>query len=76
MDMSNAPQTYRLTSSPMISAPGVVRWAINGYAFKRDRKVMIQVIVDGWHVPEAAAKALLSKRVPYTVEGDAVVFTA
>lgn len=76
MDISNAPKTYRLGSSPMIHAPGVIAWAINGYAFKRDRANMIEIIVTGWGIPEPAARALLSKQVPHTIEGDAIVFTA
>lgn len=76
MDMSNAPREYRLGSAPMLSAPGLVRWTINGYAFKRDRKAMLKVITECWDIPEGAAKALLSKSVSYTVDGDTVVFTA
>jgi hypothetical protein len=61
----------------MLHAPGMIRWAINGYAYKRDRDVMTKVVVEGWRgVPEAAARALLSKSVPFEVEGDVVVFTA
>ena len=74
-------QTYRLGSSPMVHAPGVVAWAINGYAFKRDRANMVRVICEGWQgVPEHAAHALLSKRAAFTIEdsaqGDVVVFEA
>lgn len=76
MDMSNAPQTYRLGSNGVFYAPGIVAWAINGYAFKRDRDAMVNVIVAGWHIPEAAAHALLSKAVPYEIDGEVVVFTA
>ncbi|MBP0440467.1 hypothetical protein [Tianweitania sediminis] len=67
---------YRLGSSELIHAPGVIAWAINGYAFKRDRTVLRRVIVDGWPgVSAAAAHQLLSGSVPHTVEGDTVVFT-
>lgn len=77
MDLSNAPKMYRLASAGMIFAPGVIAWAINGYAFKRDQPQMIAIITQGWNgVPEAAARALLSKAVPYTVEDETVVFTA
>jgi hypothetical protein len=69
-------QEYRLGSAPMINAPGVVRWAINGYHFKRDRAAMVGVIVAGWSIPNAAAVALLSGDSPFAVEGETVVFIA
>lgn len=70
----NRPKTYRLGSSEMVHAPGVVRWAVNGYAFTKDRPYLRRVFIDGWGLPSAAADALLSGKVPYTVEGETVVF--
>lgn len=70
------PKTYRLGSSPLIHAPGVIAWAINGYGFKRDRKNMLQVVTKGWGIPEEAAKALLSGKAKYQIENETVVFTA
>lgn len=65
---------YRLGSNELVHAPGVVAWAINGYAFKRDRAVLRRVIVDGWPgVPDAVAHQLLSGSIPHSIEGDAVV---
>lgn len=69
-------KVYNLGSSPMFYAPGIVAWAINGYAFKRDRKVMVKVIADGWNIPRDAAVALLSKKVPYEIKGEVVSFSA
>lgn len=70
-------KTYRLASTEMISAPGMIRWAINGYAFKRDRAIMAKIITEGWPgLTKEATKALLSKSVPFTVEEETVVFTA
>ena len=66
--------TYRLGSAPMIHTPGMVRWAINGYHFKADRKYLTNVFTSGWGIPREAAQALLSGKVPYTVEGETVVF--
>ena len=66
--------TYRLGSNPMIYAPGMVRWAINGFAFKEDQNTILNVM-RAWPVPDAALHKLLNGTVPYTVEGDAVVFT-
>jgi hypothetical protein len=59
----------------MVHAPGIIAWAINGYAFPRDRKNIRNVIVAGWQIPEDAAKALLLKKVPYEIDGETVVFT-
>jgi hypothetical protein len=69
-------KTYRLGSAEFVSAPGLVRWAINGAAFKRDRAAMVKVVADTWSVPKEAATALLLKKVSYTVEGETVVFSA
>lgn len=67
---------YRLGTNELVHAPGVVAWAINGYAFKRDRRALRRVIVDGWPgIPEKAVHQLLSGSVPHAVEGDTVVFT-
>lgn len=74
--MKPAKKTYRLGSSPMISAPGMIAWAKNGYAFKRDRKIMLEVVTTGWNIPEDAAKALLSGAAPYKIDGEVVVFEA
>lgn len=68
-------KTYRLGSSPAIHAPGMVAWAINGAAFKKDRAKMVQIIAQGWNLPEDAARELVTKRVPYTIEGETVVFS-
>jgi hypothetical protein len=68
-------KTYRLGSSENISAPGMVTWAINGAHFKKDRAQMVRVIARGWNVPDDAARALVTKQVPYTIENDAVVFS-
>ena len=40
----------------MISAPGMVAWAINGAGFEKDAKKLVNVIASGWGVPAAAAK--------------------
>jgi hypothetical protein len=67
--------TYRLGSSGLCYAPGIISWAQNGYGFKKDRAAMLRIVVEGWKVPVPAAKALLERKVSFTVEGEAVVFT-
>ena len=56
----------------MCSAPGIIRWAINGYKFKEDREKILNVVL-AWDIPEHVAKELLSEKVPYTVEDETVV---
>lgn len=68
-------KTYRLGSSPAIYAPGMVKWAINGAHFAKDRAQMVRVIAQGWNLPDDAARALVTKAVPYTIDDDAVVFS-
>jgi hypothetical protein len=71
-----AAKKYKLGSNEAVYAPGMVAWAINGAAFKSDAPQMIKVIAAGWNVPAEAAKALVMKKVPYKIEGEAVVFEA
>jgi len=66
---------YRLGSAEMISAPGLIKWAINGAHFEKDRANLVNVVVKTWGVPEDAATALLLQQVPYTIEDEAVVFS-
>ncbi|MCQ0090227.1 MULTISPECIES: hypothetical protein [Rhodobacterales] len=69
--------TYRLGSSPAVHTPGLIAWAINGYAFEADRDQMRKVIGATFStVPAQAIDQLLSKAVPYTVEDETVVFDA
>jgi hypothetical protein len=70
----------RLQSAPMISTPGVLAWAINGYKFKRDRKKLLRVFVDGYGGPNAPPAdvydKLLKGEIPYTVDAEnSVVFS-
>lgn len=69
--------TYRLGSSPAIMTPGFIAWAINGYAFEDDREQLLDTVSGGWpSIPREALDQLLSKKVPYQIDGETVVFTA
>lgn len=68
-------KTYRLASAAWVYTPNVVHWAIAGYWHEPDRETIMNVL-RGWNLPDDAIHALLTKKVPYTVEGDVVVFTA
>lgn len=72
--MSNKKQ-YRLGSAEMVYAPGLVKWAINGAHFEKDRATLVNVIAETWGVPPEAATALLLQQVPHTIEGETVVFS-
>jgi hypothetical protein len=62
---------FALMSSPGVYAPGLIQWAINGYHFEADRRKLCAVVVATWSgVTDAAADALLSQRVPFTLEGE------
>jgi len=67
--------TYNLQSSGLMHAPGIIRWAINGYR-TGDAKKMVELIHTGWNVPVKAVKALLSGKVAWAEKDGAVVFTA
>ncbi len=67
--------TYTLQSSPMVHTPGLIAWAINGYAFEADRPAMRKVIGDTFaSLPANTIDQLLSEAVPFTVDGETVVF--
>lgn len=70
------PQTrvFRLGSNASVYAPGLVAWAMKGYAFPRDSVEVAKFIADTWSIPFDAADSLLSKRAPFTIEGETVVF--
>lgn len=69
-------QTYRLHSSAMFHSPGVIKWAINGYAFKDDRESLRNTINGAYpEIPVGAIEKLLTGEVPYKVEDETVVFT-
>ena len=66
---------YRLGSSSLVHTPGIITWAMNGYHFEEDRPEIFQIISKTWPgIPADAIEALLIKRVPFTLEGETLVF--
>lgn len=66
--------TYRLGSSSLVHAPGLIVWAINAYAFPRDRAAILRVVIDTWPgLPDETARRLLSGDLAYRVENDTIV---
>ena len=70
------PKTVRLASTTMVNAPGILRWAQNGFKFKRDRKRMRDVM-KSWEagLTDKQWDGVLAGTIPHTVEGDVVVIT-
>jgi hypothetical protein len=66
--------TVKLLSVEMLDTPSLLRWAINGYRFKRDRAKLRRVFTDGYGLTDLCADDLLSGRVPFTVEDGHAVF--
>jgi hypothetical protein len=60
----------------MVNAPGMLRWAQNGFKFKRDRKKMRNVM-KSWpaDLTDKEWDGVLEGTIPHTVEGDVVVIT-
>ncbi|GAA5666032.1 hypothetical protein Brsp07_04541 [Brucella sp. NBRC 14130] len=67
--------TYRLGSSDFAHAPGLIAWAINGYAFKKDQTTLRKIVADTWGIPGDIAHKLLSKEISYKIEDEKVVFS-
>lgn len=67
------PKTVRLGSMEMISAPGMLAWAMNGYKFKRDRKNMVNVMKSWPGLTDDQWNKVLAGEIPHTIEGDVVV---
>lgn len=66
---------YRLGSSPLVHAPGLIEWAINAYAFPRDRAAILRVVTETWPgLPDAHAMLLLSLGLAYGLDHDTLVF--
>lgn len=66
--------TYRLGSSPLVHAPGLIEWAINAYAFPRDRAVVLRVVTETWPgLPEEHASLVLSRALSYNLDDDTVI---
>lgn len=69
-------RTVRLGSTTMVSAPGILRWAMNGFRFKCDRKKMRDVM-KSWEagLTDKQWDGVLSGTIPHTIDGETVVIT-
>ena len=71
------PKQYTMLSTKFASAPSILRFAINGYHFREDRKAMLN-IVKSWEGPsDDIYRRLLKGEIEWAVDEDNnVVFTA
>lgn len=70
------PTTFALGSSPAVSAPGILKWAMNGYHFKRDRKNLVNVMKSGWDgLTDEQWHGVLSGKIAHVIEDETVLIT-
>lgn len=68
---------YRLLSTTFVRTPGLLAWAVAGFkgGGKRDRALMVRLLVNTFPgVTADVARGLLTGRIPYAVDGEAVEF--
>jgi hypothetical protein len=67
---------YRLHSSEMCHTPGMLRFARHAFksTSRKEREVAIEMLVNGYGLPRIVAWGLLDGCIPYTIEGECVVF--
>jgi hypothetical protein len=71
-------EEFRLASSPLVFAPGVIKWAKNFWNVgdKHDKKFIKSIISATWSLGEYEVIGLLSGDFPSKTIDDTVVFTA
>jgi hypothetical protein len=70
--MKNMIKNYRLGSSSLCNAVGMMRWAKAGYEFEDDRPQLLNVMSAWEGVPAQVLDAALKGELAYTEQGDAV----
>jgi len=66
-------RTVALTSTEMVSAPGMLRWCINGYRLRSQRDLMIRVMRAWPGLTRQEWHGVLSGTIPHRVEDDRVI---
>lgn len=64
---------YRLCSSGLVFAPGIVRTAVDTY--KANPKVSVNLLAEGWGLPRDVAEKVCRRKLPFTIEGETVVIS-
>lgn len=66
---------YRLHSDQVSNTVGIVRMGIALYPFSQNQQKIRTLLVQSYDgLSEEAAHQLLSRQVPYWIEGEAIVF--
>jgi hypothetical protein len=66
--------TYRLNSTEWVYTPSMIKMAQEQFSF--DPKWSLNLLVDGYNLPKSIATQLLTGKIQFKIEGEAVVFTA
>lgn len=66
----------RLSSTPGVNTPGLIRWCQCGWRTERTtrRKQPFPDIVTGYGLPGDIARAILDRTLPFAVEDESIVF--
>jgi hypothetical protein len=74
------PRTFRLCSIPMINTPDILRLAIDGYKFDKDRRRLLNIFTSRWPASDRTPTTqdfdrLLKSEIKWTEVNGSVVFT-
>lgn len=67
-------KTFRLKSTEVFGVPGLLAWAINGYAFRKDRDFMLDAMTQTF--PQLSRDVwgkILSREIPHRQEGNDIL---
>ena len=70
----NTMNTYRLNSTEWVYTPSMIQMAKQQFGF--DPKWSLNLLMDGYNLPKSIAVDLLTGKIAFAIEGEAVVFTA
>ena len=70
----NTMNTYRLNSTEWVYTPSMIQMAKQQFGF--DPKWSLNLLMDGYNLPKSIAVDLLTGKIAFSIEGEAVVFTA
>lgn len=66
--------TYRLNSTELVYTPSIIKMAKEQFSF--EPRWSLNLLVEGYNLPQPIAIQLLTGKIQFQIEGEAVVFTA
>ena len=78
MKNKKEPSSYTLNGAPLIHAPGIYRWAKNGYRTEKTKSgkaYFIDLIKVGWNLAPDITEAAFKDEIPVIITDDAVTIT-